>query len=160
MTLKRSQRFNAHFGRATKRFWPLLLAFVIWVPGAASADGATGLWQTEGGKSHVQIGPCGERLCGTIVWLQEPLDDDGKAKTDANNPDEALRQRPIIGLPLLRGFLPGSEVDVWEGGTIYNPEDGETYKSVMTLLSRDELKVRGYVGLPLFGKSQIWSRVK
>jgi len=160
MKLEPTQRFNAYFRRAIKPFALFLVALVIWVPGEASADGAAGLWQTEGGKSHVQIEPCGERLCGTIVWLEEPLNDDGQAKTDANNPDEALRERPIIGLPLLRNFLPGSEVNVWEGGTIYNPEDGETYKSVMTLLSRDELKVRGYVGLPLFGKSQIWSRVK
>ena len=128
--------------------------------GTGRAEGVKGVWRTEGGKSHVKIDDCGDKLCGKIVWLKEPLDDAGAPKTDHNNPDEGLRKRPIFGLPLLQGFSDGDEPNVWQGGTIYNPEDGETYKSVMTLLSADELKVRGYVGLPLFGKSQLWNRVK
>ena len=129
------------------------------VPAALAAE-PVGLWLTEGGKSRVEIAPCGDKLCGTIVWLKEPLDDAGKEKVDANNPDEALRSRKLLGLPLLNGFVRASEDGVWENGTIYNPEDGKTYRSKMTLKDADTLKVRGYVGIPLFGKTQIWTRVK
>lgn len=132
----------------------LLAATAFW---SAGVQAATGLWATEGGKSHVEIAPCGEKLCGSIVWLKEPLDDEGAAKTDKNNPDEALRDRPIVGLPLLAGFVPGEAANEWVDGTIYNPEDGETYSCTMTLQSDGSLKVRGYVGLPIFGKSQIWT---
>ena len=126
---------------------------------AAWGNGLVGLWVTEGGKSHIKIALCGIKLCGRIVWLKEPLAEDGKIKYDVNNPDKELRQRSIIGLHLLEGFVASAEVDVWENGTIYNPEDGKTYSCTLTLLNFDTLKVRGYVGLPLFGKTQIWKRV-
>lgn len=129
----------------------------------------TGTWLTESGKGKVRIAPCvklagmsgvpAQQLCGAIVWLAEPLNDAGQPKTDGNNPDEALRQRPILGLPILTGFEPGDEAGVWDGGRIYNPEDGETYKSVINLKDDGaKLEVRGYVGLPMFGQSQVWTR--
>jgi uncharacterized protein (DUF2147 family) len=135
---------------------------VLAVTGAASADGRgpLGRWITEGGKSHVEIARCGEQLCGTIIWLKEPLDDGGQPKTDKNNKDEALRDRPILGLALLNGFGAEPVDGKWTDGKIYNPEDGETYSATMNLLDARRLKVRGYVGLPLFGKSQEWTRVE
>ncbi len=135
-----------------------LLAFLL-PAGAAWAGEAEGTWATEGSKSHVTIVACGDNLCGTIVWLKEPLDDEGKPKHDINNLDAALQGRPIIGLPLLANFVVGEEADVWQDGTIYNPEDGEIYSCTLTLLDDNTLKVRGYLGLPLFGKTQIWTRV-
>ncbi len=147
---------------------PLLLAAVPLSPALAAAQVA-GTWLTESGNGKVRIAPCGDlpgaggepadQLCGAIVWLKEPLTEAGTPKVDARNPDAALQQRPIIGLPILTGFEPGDEPGVWEGGRIYNPEDGETYKSVITL--KDDgarLEVRGYVGLPIFGKTQVWTR--
>ena len=144
------------------RQWRLIFAvlLIILVPmGTASAGEAIGTWATEGSKSHVEIALCGEKLCGRIIWLKEPLDDQGKPKFDANNPDTALQSRPILGLALLANFVPDGEPNVWNNGTIYNPEDGEIYSCTLTLLDDKTLKVRGYVGLPLFGKTQIWTRV-
>ncbi|MDP6345916.1 MAG: DUF2147 domain-containing protein [Alphaproteobacteria bacterium] len=136
----------------------MLAAWSLAAGGAAAAD-AVGVWATEGGKSHVQIMPCEDKLCGTIIWLKEPLNDEGEPKHDANNPEEEMQARPILGLPLLTGFVPNGEAGVWDDGEIYNPEDGETYSCTLTLVDDDTLKVRGYVGLPLFGKTQIWTRV-
>lgn len=125
---------------------------------AAQAEGLVGTWLTEGGKSHVEITECDGKFCGTIVWLAEPLNEQGEAKIDENNPDAGLRGRPIVGLPLLQGFVAGDDPNVWSDGTIYNPEDGETYSCTLTLQDDGTLKVRGYVGLPIFGKTQIWTR--
>ena len=98
-------------------------------------------------------------MCGNIIWLKEPLNDQGGPKTDINNPEPTMQSRPIIGLPLLVDFTAGEEADVWESGTIYNPEDGGNYNCTLTLLDSETLKVRGYIGLPLFGTTQIWTRV-
>ena len=142
----------------------LLTAFALalWTAPAAAAD-VLGTWATAEEKSHVEIVACPdapEKLCGTIVWLKQPNDEAGVPKTDKNNPDEALRSRPIVGLPLLSGFEPDiTEAGRWTEGKIYNPEDGETYSCTMELLPDGRLEVRGYVGLPIFGKSQIWTPV-
>ncbi len=134
----------------------LLLAML---PFASWAGGAVGIWATEEGKSYVEIMNCGKKLCGNIIWLKEPLNDQGGPKTDINNPEPTMQSRPIIGLPLLVDFTAGEEADVWESGTIYNPEDGGNYNCTLTLLDSETLKVRGYIGLPLFGTTQIWTRV-
>ena len=136
-----------------------LLFFILSLGVPAWSEGVVGTWVTDGDKSHVEIAPCGLKLCGIIVWLKEPLDDDGKLKHDANNPHKILRDRSIVGLPLLANFVASTEGNVWEDGTIYNPEDGKTYSCTLTLLDTKTLKVRGYVGLPMFGKTQIWKRV-
>ena len=111
------------------------------------------------GKSHVQIEPCGDRLCGTIIWLKEPNDEDGNPKRDKDNQDESLRDRPIIGLKLLNGFKPdGDSKTAWDDGTIYNPEDGKTYSSEMALEGDNIMMVKGCVWI--FCKKQTWTRVQ
>ena len=142
--------------------WQMILVVLLttMLPfSSATAVKIIGTWATEEGKSHVAIASCGEKLCGSIIWLKEPLDEKGQPRHDANNPDTALRSRRILGLPLLVNFTTGDEADVWENGSIYNPEDGEVYSCTITFLDSNTLKVRGYVGLPLFGKTQVWTRV-
>jgi uncharacterized protein (DUF2147 family) len=132
-------------------------------PAAAWAANVAGVWATAENKSHIEVTACADdesKLCGKIVWLKEPLNKDGEPKTDRNNPEENLRERPILGLPLLAAFEKTEDPTVWEEGKVYNPEDGEIYSCVMTLQANGTLGVRGYVGLPIFGKSQEWTRVK
>lgn len=138
--------------------------FLVSAEGHADVD-ILGVWATENGKSHVDIQLCDDplpddQLCGKIIWLKDPTDDDGVPLVDKNNENPELATRPIIGLPLLSGFVKSDEAGVWEDGVIYNPEDGDTYKCTMTLMPDGTLKVRGYVGLPIFGKSQIWTRTQ
>lgn len=136
---------------------PLLILALLLIAGPAWA--ASGVWLTESGSAHVEIGGCGEVLCGKIVWLREPLDTAGQPKTDKENPDPAKRERTILGLAMLDGFRPAGE-GKWGDGTIYNPEDGKTYSCTMSLENDGTLRVRGYVGLPILGKTQVWTRVK
>jgi uncharacterized protein (DUF2147 family) len=129
----------------------------IAVPGSANV---TGTWATKGDKSHVQIEKCGAKLCGKITWLKEPNTDTGAPKIDILNEVEDQRSRPILGLPLLKGFEATDDPNYWINGRIYNPEDGKIYNCEMTLQDDGQLKVHGYVGVPLFGKSQFWKKVK
>lgn len=142
----------------------LVLALLVWPVATLASPTPVGLWETpegKGGKAHVQIDSCADKLCGRIVWLELPNDKQGRPKTDRRNTDAAQRDRPILGMPLLSDFVPDPDrADRWVEGRIYNPEDGEIYRSTMTLSANGTLEVRGYVGVPLLGKSQVWRRVK
>ena len=131
--------------------------------GHAQESGASpvGVWANEGETSRIKIEDCAGKLCGVIVWLKEPLDSQGNEKVDKENPDASLKSRKLLGLRLLDGFAKKEgEATVWENGTIYNPNDGKTYKCTLTVKDARTLNVRGYVGLPIFGKSQTWTRVE
>lgn len=121
-----------------------------------------GLWLTENGRAKVEISPCQQepkKLCGLIKALKEPLTTEGKPKFDHLNPEPSLRARPLMGLSMLQDFEPRSDdPHVWENGTIYNPSDGKTYSCTLTLQENQTLEVHGYVGIPLFGKTQIWKK--
>ena len=73
-----------------------LLFFILSLGVPAWSEGVIGTWATDGDKSHVEIANCGLKFCGIIVWLKDPLGDDGKLKHDANNPNKILRDRSII----------------------------------------------------------------
>jgi len=118
-----------------------------------------GVWLVASGDAAVAITDCGGELCGKIVWLKEPLNSEGKPKRDVHNTDPAQRERPICGLPLLYGFKPEGD-GRWSGGYIYNPRNGKTYHATITAGTDGTLKLRGYVGLPIFGESQTWTPVR
>jgi uncharacterized protein (DUF2147 family) len=137
-----------------------LLTFGMLFMAVSGNANVTGTWLTKGDKSHVSIEKCGAKLCGKIIWLKEPNTAAGAPKSDLNNTDENQRNRPILGLPLLKGFEATDDPNYWINGKIYNPEDGKIYNCEMTLQADGQLKVRGYVGVPLFGESQYWKKVK
>jgi uncharacterized protein (DUF2147 family) len=115
-----------------------------------------GRWLTESKRGVVEIFPCGAMLCGKLVWLIEPLRH-GKPAVDDKNPDPALRQRPLCGLVMLGGFR-HTEPQRWTDGWIYDPDSGDTYHATMFLENAGSLQLRGYVGIPLFGETQNWTR--
>jgi uncharacterized protein (DUF2147 family) len=133
---------------------------------AQNPDAIVGKWWNEEKDAHIEIYACDGKLCGKIIWLKEPNfpDDDskgmgGKPKIDRENPDVSKRERPILGMNIVWGFAPSGE-NLWEGGFIYNPRDGKTYKCKLTLENPDRLKVRGFIGVSLIGKTNVWTRVK
>ena len=138
-----------------------ILAFITMLSFSAysqnKADDIIGIWLT-GGKepAKIQVYKSGEKYYGKIIWLKNPTEN-GKQRVDANNPDEAKRRNPIIGLVMLTGFRFDGDEE-WKGGSIYDPESGKTYSSYMYLKDRNTLKVRGYVGISLFGRTEVWTR--
>ena len=134
---------------------------------AAGPDPLIGLWLTEpdddGGQAHVEIIRSGEGYTGRLVWLEKPLydtDDEegmaGQPRIDRENPDPGLRSRPIQGLVILEGFVRSG--NKWTDGTIYDPNNGKTYRCKMKLKG-ERLKVRGYIGFSLLGRTAVWTRV-
>lgn len=96
---------------------------------------------------------------GKVIWMKNPYYPDGRRKVDVNNPDPALRNTPGDQIILMRGFTYDSKNDEWSGGTIYNPVNGKTYKCYMKFESETRLKVRGYIGVSLFGESMYWNKL-
>lgn len=122
------------------------------------ADDIIGIWLT-GGKepAKIQVYKSGKKFYGKIIWLKNPTEN-GKQRMDANNPDKKKQGNPIVGLIILSDFKFDGD-DEWRGGDIYDPENGKTYSCYMYLKNGNTLKVRGYVGLSLFGRTETWTRV-
>jgi len=123
---------------------------------AETPDPAMGLWLTQNERSVIEVKPCTDAkdgtICGNIYWIIE-----GGMQTDANNPDESLKNRAMCGLPILWGF-DKQHAGAWDGGNIYKADDGDLYSANLETQDDGTLKVRGYLGVSWLGKTQIWTR--
>ena len=127
------------------------------------SDDILGIWLNEDKDAHVNIYKENDMYYGKIVWLKDPIDEEtGKPKLDDENQDESLRNRPVMGLLLLRDFVFDGD-DEWEEGKIYDPKNGKDYSCYMEFPDEDDknkLKVRGYIGFSLLGRTTYWTRVE
>ncbi len=130
----------------------------------ASADDIVGVWNNQEKDARIEIFKCGTRYCGKIVSLKEPDDPpnskDGKPgtpKLDHRNPDKALRSRPVMGLQIMNDFVFAGD-NLWKDGTIYDPKKGKAYSAKITLVSPNQLNLRGFIGISLIGRTAVWTR--
>jgi len=107
-----------------------------------------GKWYTEKGDAQVEIYESNGKINGKIVWLQK-----GPETKDSHNPDKKLQGRKLMGVHILSGLV--KKKDKWEGGRIYNPQNGKDYKCSIWM-EGDKLKVRGYIGF--LYETQTWKR--
>ena len=137
-----------------------ILLVIVGLPRPARSGEATpvGVWYAEGGAAQVAIEPCGSELCGRVVWLRSPLDEDGCDLRDRHNPDPTLRSRRVMGLEVLQGLTPRPN-GTWASGSVYDPATGNTYTCHLAFDGNDRLRLRGYVGIPLLGRTTTWTRV-
>ncbi len=133
-----------------------LLAALVPRATAAAPEDAFGIWRTGDGRAAVELLPCAESLCGRLVWYVETRGG-ADAGLDSRNPDPAQRARRLCGLPLLGGFRRDGG-NGWSDGWVYDPASGNRYSGTIVAEGADRLGLRGYVGLPLFGRSERWTR--
>ena len=145
------------------------LLVVFGPPAGAQVPTVMGVWLTASKSAEIRLAPCADAahgpVCGTVIRLIDPKDADGKAMvpdqvTDLHNADPKLRERKVIGMVLLYDFKTSPAPNAYEDGTIYNGENGKTYKATLGLQADGTLRLRGYVGTPLLGETQIWTRVQ
>lgn len=143
--------------------WFTLLLLTATTAFGAGSTSILGIWKTEMDESKVEIFRCGEKFCGKIVWLKNPNytdSKDGEIGTpviDRHNSESALRKRPVLGLRIMEGFTEQS-ASYWGNGTCYDPKSGNTYRGKIHLAAPDRLELRGYIGIPLFGRTSVWTR--
>ena len=141
---------------------PLVRLSVVCLLLASSAARAgeadiLGRWLSGDGDGWIDIRQNGDTVVGIIVG--SPNSRPGQPqRLDDLNPDPALRHRKLLGLAFMTGFVYAGD-NRWTGGSIYNPNSGKTYRGTMTLVDRDTLKLRGYIGISLFGRTDTWTRV-
>lgn len=129
-----------------------LAAALVLLPGSAvAAPFPAGRWLTQGEKAVIQIGPCGQALCGRIEHVLKA--DPGASRIDIHNPDPTLRGRPIEGMTILIGLrLDGGR---WLG-QVYDPQSGKRYKAIVAPGPGDSLKLTGC--LWVMCQTQAWRR--
>jgi uncharacterized protein (DUF2147 family) len=148
-----------------KKFKILAIIFVglflltSMVGDSEDADKLVGVWEPSNKKIKVKIDKISGKYYGKIVWLREPIDPvTGKPKTDKNNPDESLKDVPLKGFRMLKDFVYSGNGE-WSEGTIYDPQNGSTYSSVIKLKDENTLDIRGFIGLKTFGRTDVWKRL-
>jgi len=140
----------------------LFLAMTAWLGAKVNAqnkpDDVLGAWFNEEKTSKVLIFKEGNKYFAKVAWLKEPNDvKTGKPRTDNLNPEPKLQNVPLMGLVIMKNFVFDGE-DEWNDGTIYDPKNGKTYKSYIKFDSPGKLKIRGYIGVSLLGRSTYWTK--
>ena len=114
-------------------------------------DVILGEWLSQEKDGKISIYKQGDKYYGKISWGKTP------GRKDAKNPDAKLKNRDLIGLVILQDFkYTGS---AWENGKIYDPNSGKTYDCILKVKDNNKvLDIRGYVGMPMFGRTATWTR--
>jgi uncharacterized protein (DUF2147 family) len=114
-----------------------------------SATSPLGIWSTEDGQGAVEIAQCGDALCGRIVGLDrspgEPMPTD-------------VYGQPECGLTIISNEKP--QADGGWLGQVTDPRDGTKYHAKLWVDERGNLRLRGYLGIPLLGSTQVWHPFK
>ena len=141
----------------------LALAAVLSVCMAAAQMTPVGSWhsfddKTGELKSLIQISESNGVLSGRIDKLLRK-EADQKAVCDKCTDDR--KDKPLLGLEIIRGAKKAEGKDVWEDGNIVDPDNGTVYKLRMTPIEDGQkLEVRGFIGFALLGRTQTWVRVQ
>jgi uncharacterized protein (DUF2147 family) len=141
-----------------KYIFQLLLALFFIPAMAQNKDAIIGKWLNSTGEAHIDISKRGTKYYGKISWVKNPKNQQGIAIVDAKNPDPSLRSKSIVGLEILKDFV--YEDGKWTDGSLYDPKSGKEYSGNITMKGNDVLHMRGYIGISIIGRTEIWKRVK
>lgn len=118
---------------------------------AKPEDQILGIWWAPKKDGRIEIVKNGDLFEGRIIWsVPEKAD-----RLDSQNPDKNLRSKKLLGMKFLTDFKFDGEK--WVGGKIYDPDNGQTYSCILSL-KESKLYVRGYVGVALFGRTEVFER--
>jgi uncharacterized protein (DUF2147 family) len=125
----------------------------------AQSQTVIGKWKTiddETGKakSIVEIYEKSGKIYGKVVDI---LEEENKKRVCTNCSGDD-KNKPILGMTVIKGL--SKEGSQYTNGKILDPKNGKLYKCFITLETKDKLKVRGYIGISLFGRTQYWYRIK
>ena len=138
-----------------------LAIVLVALAGAAQAQtGPVGTWRTVDEKtgepkSQVVIAEQGGALAGRVAQVLRKDADPAARCTECT---DDRKDKPIVGLDIIRGGQKAADKAVWEGGKILDPENGKEYRASFTPIDGGaRMEVRGYLGP--FWRTQVWQRV-
>jgi uncharacterized protein (DUF2147 family) len=132
-----------------------VLLFALALPAHADPAAVAGTWLSGDGDGLIELHVDGTELSAII--LGSPNVDPDRPTTDIHNPDPALRDRLLIGLNIFSGFSYVGD-GAWSGGFIYDPNNGKKYRGKLKLKDHNTIKLRGYIGISLIGRTETWAR--
>jgi uncharacterized protein (DUF2147 family) len=136
----------------------LLSTSLLFGQNTHKADDIIGVWLSEKKDGKIEIYKSGNKYFGKLIWGNAMFESDGvTSKKDVNNKDQKLKTRNLKDLIILTGFIFND--DVWDNGQIYDPQVGKLYSCTMKL-KNSILKIHGYVGISLFGRTSEWTRIQ
>ena len=143
-----------------KRIKNLLFLIAISTTSFVFSQDVFGKWKTVDDvtgetKSIVEIYKENDKLYGKIIEILDPNAPENPICQNCSGKD---KEQPILGLVFIKGLK--KDGNEYNGGKILDPESGKLYKCYIELEETDKLKVRGYIGISLFGRTQYWYRVK
>lgn len=127
----------------------------------SAADKIVGVYsvEEEGRQSKVRFTKCADgSYQGQIIWLSEPNNADGTRKMDLKNPDPAKRNTPADQVVIVYGIRYDAKKQAWNGGKVYKPINGKTYKVECSFEDEKRLRVKGSLG-PI-SLSRYWKKVE
>jgi uncharacterized protein (DUF2147 family) len=136
--------------------YTLLLLLILMSNGSVANGAIEGVWITADGDGLIEFQVQDEQLSGVIAGSASDPNHIKPPRYDDLNPDASLRERPLLGLAIVTNLL-SSGNDKWKG-QVYDPNSGKTYQCTITLLDANTLKLRGYIGFSLLGKTRVWTR--
>jgi uncharacterized protein (DUF2147 family) len=126
-------------------------------PAASRADVLLGEWWTEAREGRVRFTRASDgTFRGTTTCCIPDKPSPERPAQDIHNPDPKQRGRSTVGIVIIWKLV--YEDGEYSGGYVYNPRDGKTYRFAVEIVNDGTIEVRGYVGIPLLGQSQIWKR--
>lgn len=142
----------------------IVAAALVFAAGAALAQASpVGVWKTIDDKTkteraQVRITETGGVFVGKIEKLLAP---DAKHDATCDKCEDDRKDKPMVGLEIIRGVKKSDSDNTWDGGTILDAAEGKIYKvRLQTADGGKKLEVRGYIGAPLLGRTQTWVRVE
>lgn len=141
-----------------KHWWKIVLVGLLTITSIQAQD-VFGKWttiddNTGKARSTIEIFEKGGKVYGKIVAITDPEKRDRRCEKCTGDD----KNRPILGLEILKGLEKNG--DKYEGGYITDPDNGKRYKCYIELEDPNTLKVRGFIGLSLIGRTQIWKRAE
>ena len=141
----------------------IVLALVAAV-GSVSAQGTpVGVWKTIDDKTKTEKAQIRITEAGGVysAKIEKLLAADAKPDALCDKCSDDRKDKPIVGMEIMRGVKRGEGDNTWDGGTILDAAEGKVYKvRLQTADGGKKLEVRGYVGMPMMGRTQTWIRVE
>lgn len=136
-----------------RKYLTLWIAFLFALTVNAQKQNAasiSGEWQTSAKDGKVLIYEKEGKYYGKLVWINTPA-------KDSNNPDATQRNNDLLGTVILKNLMFNGD-DKWENGAVYDPKSGKTYWCTVRLKDAHTLELRGFVGISLLGRTELWTR--
>lgn len=135
----------------------LLILAIFWLLGPLTAQSPTGTWVTvnddDQPESHISIYTENGKLYGKIIKILNPA----RVNAKCDKCEGERKGKPVLNMVVMEGLVKNG--NKWEGD-IVDPKNGKVYSCFIELENQDRLKVRGFVGFSLLGRTEYWRRLK